>query len=160
MWHVLFCLLSGDTQTALQESHQTFIGSYRYIARLVNDTRITTSELKGHAIITLQSSVTWHEINELLMTYCNSEGSGNNVIIGFWPVKGLLQNLGNSLAAGKYRICYWELSWETSTTVRTYSKFNDIVLIQEHNQRIFQSTTMQAESTILTDCIRLLNGHD
>ena len=49
----------GDTQTALQESHQSFIGSYRNIARLVNDTRITTHELKSYAIITLQSSVTW-----------------------------------------------------------------------------------------------------
>ena len=32
------------------------------------------------------------------------------VIVGFWPEKALLHNLGNSLAAGKYRICYWELS--------------------------------------------------
>ena len=55
---MVFCLLSGDTQTALQGSPESFIGSYRDIARLVNDTRIATNELKGHAIITLQSSVT------------------------------------------------------------------------------------------------------
>ena len=41
------------------------------------------------------------------------------VIIGFWPGEALLQNLRNSLAAEKYRICYMELSCETSTKDRT-----------------------------------------
>ena len=42
----------------------------------------------------------------------------------------------NSLAVGKYRICYRELSWETSTAD------NDIVLIKEHTKEYLQSITI------------------
>ena len=48
--------------------------------------------------------------NSVLFKTKGSEGSEDNVIKGFWPGKTLLQNLGNSLAVGKYRISYRKLS--------------------------------------------------
>ena len=55
------------------------------------------------------------------------------VIIGFWPGKSLLQNLGNSLATG---ISTGSVAGNYLERRQKHSELrsNDIVLIQEHTQ--------------------------